>query len=146
MWGDNQKTLYLNGVLNADSGNGGLAVKENSIVVLTNNNVHGGIWVEKGTVQLSAKHQCHGDWRHQRGGQRHAGFTIWRVTLRPVAINLYGTGTNANWEHSENDRWTSSCEEHYFRRGFADCRDSGGLTCMAGYRRVHTLYITNTVA
>ena len=32
VWGDNAKTLYLNGVVNADGGNGGLAVKQNSIV------------------------------------------------------------------------------------------------------------------
>ena len=49
VYGASQKTLTLGGVL---SGSGGVAVKQDSIVALTNNNAFtGAIWVEKGTLQ-----------------------------------------------------------------------------------------------
>ncbi len=51
VYGNNGYTLALNSVL---PGSGGVAVKENSVVALANNNTFsGGIWAEKGTVQLN---------------------------------------------------------------------------------------------
>ena len=96
VWGNNQKTLYLNGQLNADGGNGGLAVKQDSIVVVTNNNTFtGGIWVEKGTVQLANHTNAIGlDAVLNVGTNATLDFQL-SGTMWPSAINLYGTGTNA---------------------------------------------------
>jgi len=90
VWGDNQKTLNLNGVVNADGGNGGLAVKQNSIVVLTNNNTFtGGIWVEKGTVRLNTHTNAMGAGAISVGTNATLDLQHGTVSLRPVALNLY---------------------------------------------------------
>jgi fibronectin-binding autotransporter adhesin len=87
--------LNLNGAI---SGAGGIAVKENSIVVLTNNNTFtGGIWVEKGTVRLNTHTNAMGAGAISVGTNATLDLQYGGVSLRPVAINLYGTGTNANW-------------------------------------------------
>lgn len=149
VWGDNQNTLYLNGVLNADSGNGGLAVKENSIVVLTNNNTFtGGIWVEKGTVQLSGSTNAMGTGAINVGTNATLDLQYGGVSLRPVAINLYGTGTNANWGAIRKTTAGASSLRGNITLG-ADSRivvTAGGLNLYGGVSAgSYTLYITNTV-
>ncbi len=100
VYGSNQKYLYLYGQLNADGGNGGLAVKQDSIVVVTNNNtMAGAIWVEKGTVQLNGSTNAIGAAGVVNVGTNATldlAYTA-TVSLRPATLNLYGTGTNAAW-------------------------------------------------
>ena len=100
VYGNNQKYLYLYGQLNADSGSGGLAVKQDSIVVVTNNNtMAGAIWVEKGTVQLNGSTNAMGAAGIVNVGTNATLDLAYTGTLdlRPAALNLYGTGTNATW-------------------------------------------------
>lgn len=89
VYGDNQKTLNLNGVVDANSGSGGIAVKQNSIVVLTNNNTFsGGLWVEKGTVKLSTHTNAMGAGTVSVGTNATLDLN-YTATLRPVTLNLY---------------------------------------------------------
>lgn len=99
VYGANQKYLYLNGQLNADSGNGGLSVKQDSIVVLTNDNTFAGaIWVEKGTVQLNNSTNAMGaSGIVNVGTNATLDLQYGAAGLRPFALNLYGTGTNVAW-------------------------------------------------
>lgn len=87
VWGDNAKYLYMNGVL---SGSGGIAVKQNSVVVLTNNNTFsGGLWVEKGTAQLGNHTNAMGAGTISVGTNATLDLQHGTVSLRPVALNLY---------------------------------------------------------
>ncbi|MGD9781598.1 MAG: autotransporter-associated beta strand repeat-containing protein [Kiritimatiellia bacterium] len=96
VYGSNQKYLYLNGVVNANGGSGGLAVKQDSIAVLTNNNTFtGGLWVEKGTVQLNTHSNALGINAVLNVGTNATLDISFAGTMWPNAINLYGTGTNA---------------------------------------------------
>ncbi len=89
VYGDNENTLYLNGVVDANSGSGGLAVKQDSIVVLTNNNTFtGGIWVEKGTLKLSNHTNAMGTGTVNVGTNATLDLN-YTATLRPVTLNLY---------------------------------------------------------
>lgn len=90
VYGNNAKYLYLNGVVNANSGSGGVAVKQNSVVVLTNNNTFtGGLWVEKGTVQLNTSTNAMGASTISVGTNATLDLQHGTVSLRPVALNLY---------------------------------------------------------
>ncbi|MGD9613439.1 MAG: beta strand repeat-containing protein, partial [Kiritimatiellia bacterium] len=96
VYGNNQKTLYLNGVVNANGGSGGLANKQDNVVVLTNNNTFtGGLWVEKGTVQLANHTNAFGVNPTLNVGTNATLDFQGSGTMWPGAINLYGTGTNA---------------------------------------------------
>ena len=87
VYGDNAKYLYLNGVL---SGSGGIAVKQNSFVALTNaNTFSGGLWVEKGTVQLGNHTNAMGAGTVSVGTNATLDLQHGTVSLRPVALNLY---------------------------------------------------------
>ncbi len=96
VYGANQKTLTLGGVL---SGSGGLAVKQDSLVLLTNNNTFSGaIWVEKGTVQLANHTNAIGSSGIVNVGTNATlDLQYGTVDVRPAALNLYGTGTNSTW-------------------------------------------------
>ena len=96
VYGASQKTLTLGGVL---SGSGGLAVKQDSIAVVTNNNTFtGAIWVEKGTVQLNGSTNAVGaSGIVNVGTNATLDLAYGAVDVRPAALNLYGTGTNATW-------------------------------------------------
>lgn len=152
VYGNNQKTLNLNGVLNANSGNGGLAVKQDSIVVVTNNNTFtGAIWVEKGTVQLGGHTNAIGASGIANVGTNAtldiSGYGA--VGVRPTTLNLYGTGTNAAWGAL---RKTSSGATAW--RGNINLGADSKIVVTAGgiglYGTIdassHTLYITNTTA
>lgn len=90
VYGNNAKYLYLNGVVNANSGSGGVAVKQNSVVVLTNNNTFtGGLWVEKGTAQLANHTNAMGAGTISVGTNATLDLQHGTVSLRPVALNLY---------------------------------------------------------
>ena len=90
VYGNNAKYLYLNGVVNANGGSGGVAVKQNSVVVLTNNNTFtGGLWVEKGTVQLNTSTNAMGAGTVSVGTNATLDLQHGTVSLRPVALNLY---------------------------------------------------------
>ena len=149
VWGDNQKTLYLNGVLNADGGNGGLAVKQNSIVVLTNNNTFAGaIWVEKGTVQLDGHTNAVGASGIVNVGTNATLELNGSQTWRPATLNLYGTGTNAG--HGALRKTTSGATTWRGNINLgADSRivvTGGGLSLYGAITAAtHTLYLTNTV-
>jgi autotransporter-associated beta strand protein len=149
VWGDNQKTLYLNGVLEADGGTGGLAVKQNSIVVLTNNNTFtGGIWVEKGTVRLNTHTNAMGAGAISVGTNATLDLQHGTVSLRPATLNLYGTGTNAG--HGALRKTTSGATTWRGNINLgADSRivvTAGGLNLYGGVSAgSYTLYITNTV-
>ena len=95
-YGANQKTLTLGGVL---SGSGGLAVKQDSIAVLTNDNsFSGAIWIEKGTVQLTRSTNAVGaSVIVNVGTNATLDLQYGATNVRPFALNLYGVGTNANW-------------------------------------------------
>ncbi|MFH0881261.1 MAG: autotransporter-associated beta strand repeat-containing protein, partial [Lentisphaerota bacterium] len=92
VWGNNDKTLSMGGVL--DQG-GGLAVKQNSMVILSNNNTFsGGLWVEKGRVRLQGQTNSLGAGTVSVGTNATLEINA-NITYGPSAINLYGTGTNA---------------------------------------------------
>jgi autotransporter-associated beta strand protein len=147
VYGDNNKTLTLGGVL--DQG-GGVAVKQNSLVILTNNNTFSGaIWIEKGRVQLGGHTNAMGaSGIVNVGTNATLDLNYDAVTLRPATLNLYGTGTNAS---AGALRKTSSGRTVWpgdIALG-ADARivvTGGGLdtkgTIAAG---ANTLYVTNTV-
>ena len=93
VYGNQQKTLTIGGVL---TGSGGLANKQDNVVVLTNNNAFtGGLWVEKGTVQLANHTNALGIDATLNVGTNATLDFQGSGTMWPSAINLYGTGTNA---------------------------------------------------
>ena len=148
VWGSNQKTLNLNGVL---SGSGGLAVKQDSIVVLTNNNTFSGaIWVEKGTALLNTHTNAMGtSGIINVGTNATLDLAYGTTTIRPATLNLYGTGTNAAWGALRMSSAGSLTWPVSIVLG-ADSRiaiTAGGLlirnTIAAGS---YTLYVTNDVA
>ena len=150
VWGNNQKTLYLNGVVNANSGNGGLAVKQDSIVVLTNNNTFtGGIWVEKGTVQLANHTNAIGLTPTLNVGTNATLDFQLSGTMWPVAINLYGTGTNAAMGALRKTTSGALTLRPALLTVGADSRivvTGGGLTLYSNVAAgANTLYLTNTV-
>lgn len=150
VWGNNQKTLNLNGQLNADSGNGGLAVKQDSIVVVTNNNTFtGGIWVEKGTVQLANHTNALGlDATLNVGTNATLDFQL-SGTMWPSAINLYGTGTNATMGALRKTTAGALTLRRASVTLGAHSRivvTGGGLTLFSNVAAgANTLYLTNTV-
>ncbi len=147
VYGNLQKTLTIGGVL---SGSGGLANKQDNVVVLTNNNAFtGGIWVEKGTVQLANHTNALGlDATLNVGTNATLDFQG-SGTLWPSAINLYGTGTNATMGAL---RKTTAGALTLRRAAVALGASSrivvtgGGLTLYSNIvAGANTLYLTNTV-
>ncbi len=99
VWGDGWHTLNLNGVLNRDGGDGGLAVKANTLVIVTNNNtITGDMWAEKGTIRLGGNTNAMGNGRSISVGTNaivelsYSGGEI----LRTNTWFVYGTGTNGS--------------------------------------------------
>ena len=151
VWGDNAKTLYLNGVVNADGGNGGLAVKQNSIVSLTNNNTFtGGIWVEKGTVKLGGHTNAVGAGTVNVGTNATLDLSDYgAATIRPVTLNLYGKGTNDDWGALRKSTGSAPTWRGAINLG-ADSKialPSGGLNTYGAINASsYTLYISNNAA
>ncbi len=151
VWGNNQKTLYLNGQLNADGGTGGLAVKQDSLVVLTNDNTFAGaIWVEKGTVQVGTHTNAIGASGIVNVGTNAtldiSGYGA--VSVRPATLNLYGTGTNAAWGALRKTTAGATAWRGNVNLG-ADSRiavTGGGLGLYGAVTAgTSTLYLSNTV-
>ncbi|HMP76149.1 MAG TPA: autotransporter-associated beta strand repeat-containing protein [Kiritimatiellia bacterium] len=96
VYGDNRKTLNLFSVLNTDGGNGGVAVKQHSLVNITNNNtITGAIVIEKGVVRLAGSTNAMGASGIITVGTNATLELNENVVWRPgVHINLYGNGTN----------------------------------------------------
>ncbi|NCC53595.1 MAG: hypothetical protein EOM20_20625, partial [Spartobacteria bacterium] len=94
VYGDNGNTLTIRGV---KSGTGGIAVKQNSRVVLTNNNTFSGaIWIEKGLVQLGGHTNAMGASGNVNVGTNATlELDYGAVRLNSATLTLYGTGTNA---------------------------------------------------
>jgi len=147
VWGDNSKTLTLGGVL--DQG-GGVAVKQSSLVILTNDNTFtGAIWVEKGRVQLGGHTNAMG-----AGGLVNVGtnatldLNYGAETLRPSTLNLFGTGTNAAAGALRKTSTARTVWPGDIALG-ADSRivvTGGGLdTRGAVAAGAYTLYVTNTI-
>ncbi len=151
VWGNSQKYLYLNGQLNADGGTGGLAVKQDSIVVVTNDNTFAGaIWVEKGTVQLNGSTNAAGaSGIVNVGTNATLDLQYGAVSVRPATLNLYGTGTNAMWGALRKTTSGATSWRGTVNLG-ADSRivvTGGGLNLYdAVAANAQTLYVTNTVA
>jgi|GEM_PF-2525381 len=150
VFGDNGHTLNLFGVMNADSGNGGIAVKGNSIVVATNNNtITGAIWVEKGLFRAGGHTNAIG-----QSGIVNVGtnatleLDYGAVTLRPATLNLYGTGTNATAGALRKTTTGNTTWPGAITLG-ADSRiviTSGGMTWGGAVSAgSHTLYVSNNV-
>ena len=148
VWGNNQKTLSLNGVV---SGTGGIAVKQNSIVGLTNNNTFsGGIWVEKGTVKLGGHTNAVGAGTVNVGTNATLDLSGYgAATIRPVTLNLYGKGTNDDWGALRKSTGSAPTWRGAINLGVDSkiALPSGGLntygTINAGS---YTLYISNNAA
>ncbi|NCD23314.1 MAG: hypothetical protein EOL90_10300, partial [Spartobacteria bacterium] len=127
VWGNNGNILNIFGV---KSGSGGISVKENSIVVLTNDNTFsGGLWVEKGTAQLANHTNAMGAGTISVGTNATLDLQHGTASLRPVALNLYNgqvtksTGTNITYRGdltSYNSSTVSVTDATlYFSGGFA---------------------------
>ena len=95
--GNAGKTINFNGVLNRDGGDGGFAVKDNTLAIVTNaNTITGNMWAEKGVIRLAGSTNAMGN-----SGSVYIGtnatielnYSAGEI-LRPSAWNLYGTGTN----------------------------------------------------
>ena len=148
VYGANQKTLTIGGVL---SGSGGIAVKQDSIVVLTNDNsFSGAIWVEKGTVQLNNHTNAIGASTIVNVGTNATlDLQYGAVGVRPATLNLYGTGTNSTWGALR--KTTSGATD--WRGGIALGADSrivvgGGGLGLYGTNALgsYTLYLSNSAA
>ncbi|OGV43664.1 MAG: hypothetical protein A2X46_08275 [Lentisphaerae bacterium GWF2_57_35] len=147
VYGNSNKTLTIGGVL--DQG-GGLAVKQNASVILTNNNTFSGaIWIEKGLVQLGGHTNAMGvSGIVNVGTNATLELNYGAATLRPTTLTLFGTGTN---ETAGALRKTSASRTVWpgdITLG-ADSRvvvTGGGLdtrgTIAAG---AYTLYVTNSI-
>jgi autotransporter-associated beta strand protein len=148
VYGNLQKSLTIGGVL---SGSGGLANKQDNVVVLTNNNTFtGGIWVEKGTVQLANHTNALGlDATLNVGTNATLDFqgsgTMW-----PSAINLYGTGTNAALGALRKTTAGALTLRRAVVTVGADSKivvTGGGLTLYSNVAAgANSLYVSNTVA
>ena len=148
VYGNGQKTLTIGGVL---SGSGGVAVKQDSIVVLTNNNTFtGGLWVEKGTVQLANHTNAFGVDPTLNVGTNATLDFQGSGTMWPNAINLYGTGTNAAMGALRKTTSGALTLRRAVATLGADSRivvTGGGLTLYSNIvAGANTLYVTNTVA
>ncbi len=87
VWGNNGKTAGLYGVL---SGAGGVAVKQNSTVILSNNNTFtGGFWVEKGTLRLQEHTNAMGSGIANVGTNATLDLNYGAVNLTPAALVLF---------------------------------------------------------
>ena len=147
VYGANQKTLTIGGVL---TGSGGIAVKQDSIVVLTNNNAFtGGLWVEKGTVQLANHTNAFGLTPTLNVGTNATLDFQLSGTMWPTAINLYGTGTNATLGALRKTTSGALTLRPAPVTLGADSRivvTGGGLTLYSNVAAgAYTLYLTNTV-
>ncbi len=93
VYGDNLKTLNLNSLV---SGSGGVAVKQKSVVIITNNNtLTGAIVIEKGVVRLAGSTNAMGASGVVTVGTNATLELNENVVWRPgVQINLFGNGTN----------------------------------------------------
>jgi autotransporter-associated beta strand protein len=149
VYGNVQKTLTIGGVL---SGGGGIANKQDNIVVLTNNNTFtGAIWVEKGTVQLGGHTNAIGASGIANVGTNAtldiSGYGA--VGVRPTTLNLYGTGTNAAWGALRKTTSGATAWRGNINLG-ADSKivvTAGGIGLYGAVTAAtHTLYITNTTA
>ena len=147
VYGANQKTLSIGGVV---SGSGGIAVKQDSIVALTNDNTFsGGIWVEKGTIQLANSTNAMGSGNMNVGTNATLDIQHGGVSLRPVPLYLYGTGTNSAWGALRKTTSSATTLRGITTIG-ADSRivvTAGGLTLTTNLviGAANTLYITNAV-
>ncbi|MCO5062311.1 MAG: autotransporter-associated beta strand repeat-containing protein [Kiritimatiellae bacterium] len=94
VWGDNGKTLNLNGFI---SGSGGLDVNQHSFVNITNNNVGltGGMQINKGTVRVGGSTNAIGTGSIAVGTNATLELNLNSV-WRPTSLTLNGTGTNSN--------------------------------------------------
>jgi hypothetical protein len=101
IYGGAGKTLSLHGVLKRDGGDGGIAVKEDVIVSITNNNdasssdgITGAYWVERGVVRLAGSTNAAGASGIINVGTNASLQLNANQTWRPTRLNLYGVGTN----------------------------------------------------
>ena len=148
VYGAGNKTLSIGGVL---SGTGGIAVKQSStVVVLTNDNTFsGGIWVEKGTIQLADSTNAMGSGNMNVGTNATLDIQHGGVSLRPVPLYLYGTGTNSAWGALRKTTSSATTLRGITTIG-ADSRiavTAGGLTFSTNIviGAANTLYVTNAV-
>ncbi len=113
VWGDNAKTLSIGGIL---SGSGGLAVKQNSIVVLTNaNTFSGGLWVEKGKVQIGTSTNATGTGTANVGTNATLEIQHGSATLVPAPLVLWNglvtkaTSSGTTWQGALTSYNSSTC-------------------------------------
>jgi len=91
VYGTNGKGLRLFGVV---SGSGGLAIKQHSIVIQSNNNTYSGTtWVEKGRLRIEGHTNSTGNGKISVGTNATVEINS-NVRFRPVQMDLYGMGTN----------------------------------------------------
>jgi len=91
VYGTNGKGLRLYGVV---SGSGGLAIKQHSIVIQSNNNTYSGTtWVEKGRLRIEGHTNSTGNGKISVGTNATVEINS-NVRFRPVQMDLYGMGTN----------------------------------------------------
>jgi autotransporter-associated beta strand protein len=101
VYGGAGKTLNLNGVLKRDGGDGGIAVKEDVIVNITNNNdasasdgISGAYWIERGVIRLAGSTNAPGASGIINIGTNASLQLNANQVWRPSRINIYGVGTN----------------------------------------------------
>lgn len=101
IYGGAGNTLSLHGVLKRDGGDGGIAVKEDVIVSITNNNdasasdgITGAYWIERGVIRLAGSTNAPGASGIINVGTNASLQLNENVTWRPSRINIYGIGTN----------------------------------------------------
>ncbi len=91
VYGNNGNTLSLNGII---SGSGGIAVKQNSIVVISNaNTFSGAIWVEKGVARVQGATNSVGTGSVSVGTNATLELNA-NIGYQPILLTLYGQGTN----------------------------------------------------
>ncbi len=145
VYGNLQKTLTIGGVL---SGSGGIANKQDTIVVLTNNNTFtGAIWIEKGTVQLGTHSNAMGASSIVNVGTNATlDLQYGSGNVRPFSLNLYGTGTNATMGALRKTTTGSTSLRSTTTLG-ADSRivvTAGGFSLYSNVSAgANTLYLTN---
>jgi len=151
IYGANGHTLNLNGRLRADSGNGGVAIKEYNLVNITNDNdITGAIWVEKGLLTIGGHTNAIGlSGFVNVGTNATLDLNYGAARLRPASLSLYGTGTNSaagavRKTSTGTTRWTGAVTN------FQDAKivvTAGGIEFHAGIvAGANTLYITNSAA
>ena len=148
VYGANQKTLTIRGVL---SGSGGIAVKQDSIVALTNNNsFSGAVWVEKGTVQPNTHSNALGtSGTVNVGTNATLDLAYGSMDIRPATLNLYGTGTNSTWGALRKATGSAATWRGVVNVG-ADSRIVASAGNIHFYSNIvigaYTLYVTNANA